>query len=100
MEQTERIQTQQTDSDLLIVALADELSLSKAELVEYIERRLEELLGKDLTEAFETVAAKQNIKGGMMNIDRTHKSALVILAHLLKNVETIPQPQSRIPLSK
>ncbi len=92
MDQPEEIQIQQTDSEPLIVALANELSLSKAELVKYIEYRLGALLEKDLIEAFDTVAAKQNIKGGMMNIDRTHKSLLVILAHVLKNVELTSQP--------
>lgn len=91
MEQMEEIHAQQTDSEPLIVALANELSLSKAELVECIECRLGELLRRDLIEAFEVVAAKQNIKGGMMNIDRAHKSVLVILAHVLNNAEPTHQ---------
>jgi len=90
MGQIEEIQAQQTDSEQLIVALANELSLSKAELVECIERRLSELSGKDLTDAFRVVAAKQNIKGGR-NIDRAHKSMLVILAHVLNNVKPTHQ---------
>ncbi len=90
MGQIEEIHTQQTDSEQLIIALANELSLSKAELVECVERRLSELLGKDLSEAFRVVAVKQNIKGGSMNIDRAHKSVLVILAHVLNNIESTP----------
>ncbi|MBA3441037.1 MAG: hypothetical protein H0T92_14320 [Pyrinomonadaceae bacterium] len=86
MGQIEEPHTQQSDGEALIIVLTNELSLSKAELVENIERRLGELLGDDLKEAFEVVAAKQNIKGGTMNIDRAHKSVLVILAHVLNNV--------------
>lgn len=87
MEQIEEQNIQQIEGQALIVALAKELSLSKADLVEIIERRIGELLGEDLKEAFEIIAAKQNIKGGKMNIDRTHKSVLVLLAHVLNIVE-------------
>lgn len=86
MGQIEELHIQQSNGEALIVSLTDELSLSKAELVENIERRLGELLGDDLKEAFKVVAAKQNIKGGTMNIDRAHKSLLVILAHVLNKV--------------
>ena len=62
---------------------ADEINKSKADLISYIEARLSELLGMNVKEAFYSVAAAQQIRGGVMNLNRAHKSALVLLAHVL-----------------
>lgn len=67
----------------LAEALAEQLSKSKAELVTDIEKELGELLGMDVRQAFNTVSQIQQIRGGSMNLDRAHKSMLVLLAHAL-----------------
>jgi hypothetical protein len=64
-------------------ALSQQLSKSKAELVADIEKGLGELLGMDIREAFDSVTRIQQIRGGDMNLDRAHKSMLVLLAHVL-----------------
>jgi hypothetical protein len=64
---------------------ADEINKSKADLISEIEARLSELLGMNVKEAFDSVAAAQQIRGGGMNLNRAHKSALVLLAHVLAN---------------
>jgi hypothetical protein len=69
----------------LLDAVADEINKSKADLVSDIEARLSELLGTNVKEAFDSVAAVQQIRGGAMNLNRAHKSALVLLAHVLAN---------------
>jgi hypothetical protein len=37
----------------------------------------------DLRQAFDSVTQVQQIRGGDMNLDRAHKSMLVLLAHVL-----------------
>ena len=71
--------------NVLLDAFADEINKSKADLVSDIEARLSELLGTNVKEAFDSVAAAQQIRGGAMNLNRAHKSALVLLAHVLAN---------------
>jgi hypothetical protein len=66
-------------------AFANEINKSKADLVTDIESRLSELLGMNVKEAFELVATAQQIRGGAMNLNRAHKSTLVLLAHVLAN---------------
>jgi hypothetical protein len=67
----------------LLDALANQVTKSKAELVADIEIRLSELLGMDVKKVFDSVAAAQQIRGGAMNLDRAHKSTLVLLAYVL-----------------
>jgi hypothetical protein len=69
----------------LLDDFADEINKSKADLISEIEARLSELLGMNVKEAFDSVAAAQQIRGGAMNLNRAHKSALVLLAHVLAN---------------
>lgn len=74
-----------TDSEIkaLLDTLGEQLSKSKAELVAEIEKQLSQILGIDVQQAFSSIAAHQQIRGGAMNLDRTHKSMLVLLAHVL-----------------
>jgi hypothetical protein len=67
----------------LVEALGEQLSKSKAELVTDIEKGLGDLLGMDVRQAFNSVSQIQQIRGGSMNLDRAHKSMLVLLAHAL-----------------
>ena len=67
----------------LLEALGGQLAKSKAELVTEIETEVSKRLGIDVRQAFSAVAAAQQIRGGAMNLDRTHKSMLVLLAHVL-----------------
>jgi hypothetical protein len=67
----------------LLDSLSEQLSKSKAELVTDIENEISIRLGIDIRQAFGTVATAQQIRGGAMNLDRAHKSMLVLLAHVL-----------------
>jgi predicted HAD superfamily phosphohydrolase len=78
----------------LLDAIANQVSKSKAELVADIESRLSELLGMDVKKVFDSVAAAQQIRGGAMNLNRAHKSTLVLLAYVL-NTETITRGNER-----
>ena len=81
------VQEADSDKDLRLArvldALAPRLETPKAELVAEIEMRLTELLGVEVGEVFRAVAASQRHDARSMNLDRAHKSALVILAHAL-----------------
>lgn len=68
----------------LIDALAPRFDTPKAELVMEIEARLTELLGVEVGEAFRRVASRQQHTATSLNLDRAHKSALVLLAHVLQ----------------
>ncbi len=74
-----------TDSEIndFLETLGGHLSKSKAELVTEIENEVSKRLGFDVGQAFSTVATAQQIRGGAMNLDRAHKSMLVLLAHVL-----------------
>jgi hypothetical protein len=78
-------------NDPILVLVAGQLRKSKAELVSDIEGHLSGLLGMDVKQAFESVASTQQIRSGAMNIDRTHKSALVLIAHALSLVKSQSQ---------
>ena len=67
----------------LLDALAPRLQTSKADLVAEIKTRLTELLGMEGQKAFGAVAALQSHAGSGLNLDRIHKSALVLMAHVL-----------------
>ncbi len=67
----------------LLDALDARFDTPKAQLVEQIEARLTELLGVEVNEAFRAVAARQQHAAPSLNLDRAHKSALVLLAHVL-----------------
>jgi hypothetical protein len=69
----------------LLDTLSDQLTKSKAELVTDIENEISVRLGIDVQQAFGTVATAQQIRGGAMNLDRAHKSMLVLLAHVLSH---------------
>ncbi|MDQ3803068.1 MAG: hypothetical protein M3416_04345 [Acidobacteriota bacterium] len=70
--------------DELIAALSSHLGKSKTDLVSEIEGHMTRLLRWDVGQAFEAAAAVQQIRGGHMNLDRAHKSMLVLLAHILE----------------
>lgn len=72
-----------SEKKALLEAFGEQLSKSKAELVTDIEKQLSEFLGMDVREAFDAIAAIQQIRSGNMNLDRAHKSMLVLLAHVL-----------------
>jgi predicted DNA-binding protein len=72
--------------DELLELLSRHLSKSKSELVREIEGQVTNLLGRDVGQSFEAVAAAQHIRGGHMNLERAHKSMLVLLAHVLEQV--------------
>ncbi len=68
----------------LIEQLNGRLRVSKDELVAEIEAHLSDLLGIDLSEAMRAVAARQNIRqADNPSFGRCHKSALVLLSHVL-----------------
>lgn len=70
----------------LLDDLAPLLDKPKDELVTEIEGRLSELLGVEVGEAFRAVAARQHHAATSLNLDRAHKSALVLLTHVLANL--------------
>jgi hypothetical protein len=72
--------------DELLEVLSNHLDKPKSELVREIEGQITRLLGRDVRQSFETVAAAQQIRGGHMNLDRAHKSMLVLLAHVLERI--------------
>lgn len=72
-----------TEKKALLESLGSHLSKSKSELVADIEEQLSEVLGMDVRRAFNEVAITQQIRSGGMNLDRAHKSMLVLLAHVL-----------------
>jgi hypothetical protein len=67
----------------LLEALAPRLQTPKAELVAEIERRLSVVLGVEVREAFSLVAKRQRYSAESLNLERAHKSALVLVAHVL-----------------
>ena len=69
-------------SDLL-EALAPRRHTPKAELVAEIEAGLTALLGVEVREAFRAVAEQQRHTAPALNLDRVHKSALVLIAYVL-----------------
>jgi hypothetical protein len=77
---------EKNSEDELLSLLSHHLDKSKSELVREIEGQITKLLGRDVGQSFEAVAAAQQIRGGNMNLDRTHKSMLVLLAHVLERV--------------
>lgn len=83
-------------ADLLVV-LAPRLHRPKAALVAEIEAGLTDLLGVEVREAFRTVAGQQQLTGTSLNLDRVHKSALALIAHLLAEMASrrgkMPPPQ-------
>jgi hypothetical protein len=82
--------------DELLGLLSHHLGKSKSELVHEIEGQITKLLGRDVGQSFEAVAAAQQIQGGHMNLDRAHKSMLVLLAHVLERVPgTAPRVEHR-----
>lgn len=72
-----------TEKKALLETLSGQLSKSKAELVNDIGSQLSDVLGMDVRQAFDSVATAQQIRGGSMNLDRAHKSMLVLLAYVL-----------------
>ncbi len=77
------------ESDNEVLGLLENyLDMSKAELVELIEVRVSESLGHEMREAFKIVRSKQQIRSGEINLDRTHKSALVLIAFALNRTAT------------
>jgi hypothetical protein len=72
-----------SENQALLESLGEQLSKSKAALVTDIEKQLSELLGMDVHQAFNSVATIQQIHSGSMNLDRAHKSVLVLLAYVL-----------------
>lgn len=69
--------------DVLLDELAPRLHTPKAVLVAEIEMRLTALLGIEAGEAFRAVAVRQQHAASSLNLDRVHKSGLVLLAHVL-----------------
>ncbi len=69
----------------LLDTFASQITKSKADLIIDIETHLSKLLGMDVKKAFESVAAAQRICGGGMNLNRAHKSTLVLIAHALSH---------------
>jgi len=85
------MEEQEIKNDPILAVVAEQLRKSKAELVSDIENHLSELLGMDVNQAFEKVASTQQIRGGAMNIDRAHKSALVLIVHTLSLIKSQSQ---------
>lgn len=83
---TERDMEQTTQLAGLLVALAPRLQTPKAELAAEIESRLTEFLGVEVREAFRAVAEKQQYAASSLNLDLVHKSALVLIAHVLAEI--------------
>lgn len=77
----------------LLAELTPRLGVSKAELVMEVEERLGELLGVDVRRAFEKIAQVQQHAAASLNLDRAHRSALVLLAHVLAEAARNRQPQ-------
>ena len=67
----------------LLEALAPRLLMPKAELVAEIEASLTACLGVEVREAFRAVAGHQRHTASSLNLDRVHKSALVLIAQAL-----------------
>ena len=80
---TQRDMEQNSQLADLLEALAPRLHMPKAELVAEIEAGLTALLGVEVHEAFRAVAAQQRHTAPALNLDRMHKSALVLIAHVL-----------------
>ncbi len=80
------VQESDSDKDLQLArvldALAPRLETPKAELVAEIEMRLTKMLGVEVGEVFRAVAVDQRHDARSMNLDRVHKSAPIIIAHL------------------
>lgn len=72
----------------LLETLAPRLTTPKAELVKEIEAQLSAHLGIDVKEAFVAVAAAQRYQSPSLNLDRAHKSTLVLLAYVLGKAAT------------
>lgn len=68
----------------LLEALAPRLSSPKAELVKEIEAQLTTLLGIEVQDAFTAIAAAQHHPALSLNLDRAHKSALVLISYVLE----------------
>jgi hypothetical protein len=68
----------------LLEELAPRLATPKAELVKEIEAQLTTLLGIEAREAFDAVAAAQHYPAPSLNLDRAHKSALLLIAYVLE----------------
>lgn len=71
----------------LLEAMAPLLDTPKAELVKEIEAQLTALMGVEVREIFDKVADAQHHPALSPNLDRVHKSALVLLAHVLGKVQ-------------
>ena len=69
--------------DRLLEALAPRLTAPKAKLVKEIEAQLSALIGIEVREAFVAVATAQRYQSSSLNLDRAHKSTLVLLAYVL-----------------
>lgn len=67
----------------LLAALAPRLTTTTAELTKEIEERLTALLGIEVRDAFVAVAAAQRYQSPSLNLDRAHKSTLVLLSYVL-----------------
>jgi hypothetical protein len=80
---TQRDMKQHTQLADLMETLAPRLRRPKAALVEEIEARLTDLLGVEVHAAFRAVAEQQQITGLSLNLDRAHKSALVLITYVL-----------------
>lgn len=78
----------EVSDDEVLGLLGNYLNRSKAELVELIEVKVSESLGHEMREAFKIVRSKQQIGSGEINLDRTHKSALVLIAFALNRTVT------------
>jgi hypothetical protein len=83
MEKEDNNQLSDDEKKTLLEKLGAHLDKSKAELVSEIEENLGALLGADVRQSFDAVATTQQIPGRGMNLDRAHKSALVLLAYVL-----------------
>lgn len=69
--------------------LVNYLDMSKTELVELIEEKVSASLGHQMRDAFKIVRSNQQIRSGEINLDRTHKSALVLIAFALDKTNTL-----------
>ncbi len=81
--------TTERDSQIprLLDDLAPRLQTPKSELIAEIEARLTGILGLEVEEVFRAVAERQHHTASSLNLDRAHKSALVLIAHALAKVE-------------
>ncbi len=78
----------EVSDDEVLGLLKNYLDMSKAELVELIEVKVSESLGHEMREAFKIVRSHQQIRSGEINLDRAHKSALVLIAFALNSTTT------------